>query len=100
MESNLYERLAQHSAAAVQGLKPTVSVWNTGGGSDAAGVGGSVAKTLADLCMVVPPLFDTIERQTGMQLLPGLVSRPQHAGLPPPVSSAQAAAWKSFEEGA
>lgn len=69
LEDKLLEKLATCNAEAVRGLNPNVSVWNTGSQPGDAG------KAITDLCQMIPPMFSTIEQQTGMQLLPSLVAK-------------------------
>lgn len=69
LEEKLYEKLATCSAKAVNGLNPNISIWNTGNQPNDA------IKTITDLCQVIPPLFSTIEQQTGMKLFPNFVDQ-------------------------
>ncbi|KAI9095095.1 hypothetical protein DFS34DRAFT_185866 [Phlyctochytrium arcticum] len=68
LEDGLYEKLAVSNANAIQGLKPNISIWNTGS------EGGSGDKGLIEFFKSIPPIFSTIEQQSGMSLLPSLVN--------------------------
>ena len=77
LNSGLYESLAKSNPAAVQGLKQHFTMADGAWGRSWVGAGGDTdtGRMIAGLCSVVPPPFSTIEQQTGMQLLPGLVKR-------------------------
>jgi len=74
IEKGTYVELAKANAAAVQGLQPKISVWNTGSqagaeGSGAGGVGhGSGIDTMRNVYQMLPPLMTTINEQTGITL--------------------------------
>ncbi|KAK5058899.1 hypothetical protein LTR84_011163 [Exophiala bonariae] len=66
LKENTYEKLALANAKAVQGLQPKITVWNTGsdgngGGAEAAGIA-----PIKNLMQSLPPLFSTIQEQTGI----------------------------------
>lgn len=65
IERGVYGDLANANAKAIQGLQPKISVWNTG----SAGGEGSMADPTAPLRNIfqaLPPLFSTINDQTGI----------------------------------
>jgi flotillin len=69
LDDGLYEKLAKANADAIQGLSPNISMWNTSNGGEEG-----TAKGLRDFFQSIPPIFSTIEQQTGMKMLPTLVS--------------------------
>lgn len=62
MSRDLYVEMAKANGAAIQGLNPKITVWTTG---DSKGDG--FTKPIADLMKMMPPLFTTINDQTGIQ---------------------------------
>ncbi|KAI1826865.1 hypothetical protein F4861DRAFT_18891 [Xylaria intraflava] len=72
IEKGTYVELAKANAAAVQGMQPKISVWNTGaeGGSGAggSGAGQDSAATMRNIYQMLPPLMSTIHDQTGITL--------------------------------
>ncbi|KAI9927397.1 hypothetical protein ASPWEDRAFT_175044 [Aspergillus wentii DTO 134E9] len=62
METGTYERLAEANGAAINGLQPKITTWNTGNSS---GSGDSVGP-LRDIMQNLPPLLSTIHEQTGI----------------------------------
>lgn len=69
LEEKLYEKLATCNANAIVGLNPNISIWNTGNQTDDA------SKTISDLCQIIPPIFSTIKKQTGIELFPNFVQQ-------------------------
>lgn len=63
LKQGTYERLAEQNAKAVQGLQPKINVWTTGGNE--GGAEASMAP-IQNLFKSLPPLFSTIQDQTGM----------------------------------
>lgn len=66
IERGVYGELANANAKAIQGLQPKISVWNTG----SSGGEGSLADPVApirNIFQALPPLFSTINDQTGIQ---------------------------------
>ncbi|PNY28368.1 Flotillin-like protein 3 [Tolypocladium capitatum] len=63
IEKGTYVELAKANAAAIRGLEPKISVWNTG----AAG-GADPAEALRNVYQMLPPLMTTINEQTGITL--------------------------------
>ncbi|KAI0429142.1 hypothetical protein F5Y09DRAFT_268843 [Xylaria sp. FL1042] len=71
IEKGTYIALAKANAAAVQGMQPKISVWNTGSeGSGPGGNGGGQdsAATMRNIYQLLPPLMSTIHDQTGITL--------------------------------
>ena len=68
IEKGTYVELAKANAAAIRGLEPKISVWNTG--SSAGGGGGSsdAADAMRNVYQMLPPLMTTINEQTGITL--------------------------------
>ncbi|KAF7508949.1 hypothetical protein GJ744_008505 [Endocarpon pusillum] len=62
LQNNTYERLALANAKAINGLQPKITVWNTG---ENAGSSDSTAP-IRNLFQSLPPLFSTINDQTGI----------------------------------
>lgn len=63
LQDHTYEKLAQANAAAIHGLQPKISVWNTGSSSDGAA---DPAAPIRNIFQNLPPLFSTIQEQTGI----------------------------------
>lgn len=76
INNGMFQQIAKINAEAVQGLKPTISIWTNGTGGEATDgsvAGGNVAmKEVAGLHRMLPPLFKTVQEQTGMQPPPWL----------------------------
>ncbi|KAI0407773.1 hypothetical protein F4802DRAFT_594714 [Xylaria palmicola] len=72
IEKGTYVALAKANAAAVQGMQPKISVWNTGSeagsGSGGSGGGQDSAATMRNVYQLLPPLMSTIHEQTGITL--------------------------------
>lgn len=80
LKDNTYERLAQANAAAINGLQPKISVWNTGSSSDGAA---DPSAPIRNIFQNLPPLFSTIQEQTGIAPPNWMVQMP-----PPPATAA------------
>ena len=63
LQNGTYERLAEANAKAIQGLQPKINVWNTG---SAGADGADSTAPIRNLFQCLPPLFSTIQDQTGM----------------------------------
>lgn len=63
LERNTHEKLANANAKAINGLSPKISVWNTGEGSSNSNDG---TAAMRNIMQSLPPLFSTINDQTGM----------------------------------
>ena len=57
IDKHVYEKLAEQSAKAIQGLEPKITHWVTDNGG---------SNPIADLVKHIPPLLDTIHKQTGI----------------------------------
>ncbi|CAK9146453.1 unnamed protein product [Ilex paraguariensis] len=67
INGGMFQEIAKINAGAVHGLQPKISIWTTGGGGEAAGGGGSDAmREVAGVYRMLPPLFKTVQEQTGM----------------------------------
>lgn len=71
LEKGLYESLANANAKAVHGLQPKINVWNTGN-SD----GADATAPIRNLFQTLPPLFSTIQDQTGISPPQSLAQMP------------------------
>jgi flotillin len=67
IEKGTYVELAKANAAAIRGLEPKISVWNTGNQSGGQG-GGDATETMRNVYQMLPPLMSTINEQTGITL--------------------------------
>lgn len=75
LQDNTFEKLANANARAIQGLQPKISVWNTGDSAGSQDPGAAVRNIFQQL----PPLFGTIQDQTGMTPPSWMVNMPQDA---------------------
>ncbi|KAI3923219.1 hypothetical protein MKW92_042884 [Papaver armeniacum] len=73
ISGGMFQEVAKINAGAVQGLQPKISIWTNGDGSSAGNgslTGGGLAsgamKEIAQVYKTLPPLFQTVEEQTGM----------------------------------
>ena len=68
LKNNTYEKVARQNAAAVQGLQPKITVWNTGDGAGSIGGpgGDAMGGSIRNLFQSLPPLLSTINEQTGI----------------------------------
>lgn len=66
IEKGTYVELAKANAAAIRGLEPKISVWNTG--SAGGGSGSDAADAMRNVYQMLPPLMTTINEQTGITL--------------------------------
>lgn len=62
LQDGTYEKLARANAQAVHGLQPKINVWTTGNQGD----GMDAAAPIRNLFQSLPPLFSTIQDQTGI----------------------------------
>ena len=71
LTNGTYEKLAHANAAAVNGLQPKITVWNTndgsGSGSGSPSTDNSGLGAIRNIMQVLPPMLSTINEQTGMQ---------------------------------
>lgn len=61
LQNGTYERLAEQNAKAIHGLQPKINVWTTGNESSETSMA-----PIQNLFKSLPPLFSTIQDQTGM----------------------------------
>ncbi|GAQ80217.1 Band 7/SPFH domain-containing protein [Klebsormidium nitens] len=66
VERGLYGELARANAEAVQGLNPKITVWNTGSETGPDGQPTTGSNPLRNIFQSLPPLFATIQDQTGI----------------------------------
>ncbi|KAG0127177.1 hypothetical protein HOY82DRAFT_586940 [Tuber indicum] len=78
IERGVYGDLADANAKAIQGLQPKISVWNTG---SAGGEGAMADPTapLRNIFQALPPLFSTINEQTGISPPAWMAQMPANA---------------------
>ncbi|CAZ81941.1 unnamed protein product [Tuber melanosporum] len=78
IERGVYGDLANANAKAIQGLQPKISVWNTG---SAGGEGAMADPTapLRNIFQALPPLFSTINEQTGISPPAWMAQMPANA---------------------
>lgn len=62
LENELYTKLADASASAIQGLAPKINVWNTGNSN------GTEFSAIKNLAQCIPPIADVLKTQTGITL--------------------------------
>ena len=77
LQNNTYEKLAAQNAQAIHGLQPKINVWTTGSQD---GAGADSMAPIRNLFQSMPPLFSTIQDQTGMQPPAWLAQMPQRNG--------------------
>lgn len=100
LQNNTYEKLAKANAAAVQGLQPKITVWNTGdhgAGGNGSGNGDAMSGSIRNLFQSLPPLLSTINEQTGIAPPSWLAKLPE--GEQQQVALKQAAAGKGILNG-
>ncbi|KAK4548756.1 hypothetical protein LTR36_008529 [Oleoguttula mirabilis] len=89
LQNGTFTELAHANAAAINGLQPKISVWNTGsqdGGAD-------TMAPIRNLLQTLPPMLSTIQDQTGMTAPAWLMGQPQ-AGYTGDMSAEEKAAAK------
>ncbi|GAA0159856.1 hypothetical protein LIER_16543 [Lithospermum erythrorhizon] len=72
IDGGLFQDLARTNAQALDGLQPKISIWRNGDGGSSENVleGGSVGaavKEVASVYRALPPLFQAVHEQTGIQ---------------------------------
>lgn len=65
INGGMFQEIAKINAEAVRGLQPKISVWTNGSGGGDAADGGAMNE-VAGVYKMLPPLFTTIQEQTGM----------------------------------
>jgi flotillin len=63
IDRGVFEKLAETNAAAVKGMEPKISVWNTGADAGSMDSG----KPTRTFFQTLPPLMSIINEQTGIQ---------------------------------
>ncbi len=63
LTNGTYENLANANAAAINGLQPKITVWNTG---DNAGSSNDGLGAIRNIMQSLPPMLSTINEQTGI----------------------------------
>nr|AZL93827.1 flotillin [Ceanothus thyrsiflorus] len=67
INGGMYQQIAQINAEAVRGLQPKISIWTgANAGADAADAANPAMKEVAGVYRMLPPLFKTVQEQTGM----------------------------------
>ncbi|KAM7492917.1 hypothetical protein LguiB_027526 [Lonicera macranthoides] len=70
INGGMIQDIAKINAEAVRGLQPKISIWSNGGSGvkavDGGGSGGNAMKEVAEVYRMLPPLFKTVQEQTGM----------------------------------
>lgn len=61
INNGMFQDIAKINAGAIKGLQPNISVWTNGGGD-----GGTAMGEVANIYRTLPPLFKTVQEQTGM----------------------------------
>ncbi|EWC46561.1 hypothetical protein DRE_04284 [Drechslerella stenobrocha 248] len=79
LEKGTYGEMARANAEAIRGLQPKINVWNT---TSAGGEGGAgdPAAAIRNIFQALPPLFSTIEDQTGIRPPNWIAQVPQTNG--------------------
>jgi flotillin len=87
LKEGVFVKLAEANAKAVNGLAPKINVWTTEGGN---GTGGADAMApIQNLFKSLPPLFSTIQDQTGMTPPTWLANVPARNGEMEPEQKAE-----------
>jgi len=67
LDKGLYQILARENAEAIRGLKPKITIWNTGNGSKEDGSKSDYTESIANIMKMLPPIVTTIHDQTGIK---------------------------------
>lgn len=68
LTNGTYEKLAHANAAAINGLQPKITVWNTNdGGAGSSNSSDNGLGAIRNIMQALPPMLSTINEQTGMQ---------------------------------
>ncbi|KAI9118602.1 hypothetical protein K1719_010934 [Acacia pycnantha] len=68
ISGGMFQQMARINGEAVRGLQPKISIWTNGAEGDHGNDGGASAmKEVAGVYKMLPPLFSTVQEQTGMQ---------------------------------
>ncbi|VFQ92261.1 unnamed protein product [Cuscuta campestris] len=66
INGGMFQEIAKINGEAVRGLAPKISIWNNGGEAGDASGGSGAMKEVAGVYKMLPPLFKTVQEQTGM----------------------------------
>lgn len=68
INAGMYQQIAKINADAVRGLQPKISIWTgaNGAAGDQARDGSGALNEVAGVYKMLPPLFKTVQEQTGM----------------------------------
>ena len=68
LTNGTYEKLAHANAAAINGLQPKITVWNTNdGGAGSSNSSDNGLGAIRNIMQALPPMLSTINEQTGLQ---------------------------------
>ena len=67
LTNGTYEKLANANAAAINGLQPKITVWNTNNGGAGSSNSDNGLGAIRNIMQALPPMLSTINEQTGMQ---------------------------------
>ena len=67
LTNGTYEKLAHANAAAINGLQPKITVWNTNDGGAGSPNSDNGLGAIRNIMQALPPMLSTINEQTGMQ---------------------------------
>ncbi|KAF8398776.1 hypothetical protein HHK36_014634 [Tetracentron sinense] len=73
INGGMFQEVAKINAEAIRGLQPKISIWTNGTGGEVAD-GGAAMKEVAAVYRALPPLFKTVQEQTGMSPPPWMGS--------------------------
>ena len=76
LQNGTFVDLANANAAAINGLQPKINVWTTG---NQEGAGADSMAPIRNLMQTLPPMFSTIQDQTGMTAPAWLMGQPPTA---------------------
>ena len=74
LQNGTYEKLANANAAAINGLQPKITVWNTGDGASSSNDG---TGAIRNIMQSLPPLLTTINEQTGITPPSWMINMPK-----------------------
>jgi len=71
IQNNQFVEIAKQSAQAINGLNPKITIWNTGDNNKNGNM--SATDLIKDITKCIPPLFGTIQEQTGIKIFPSII---------------------------
>ena len=80
LTNGTYEKLANANAAAINGLQPKITVWNTGDNGAGAGSSNDGLGAIRNIMQSLPPMLSTINEQTGIAPPSWLAKMPENSG--------------------